>query len=116
MQAIYNKEGETVGWLSYRDLYDPFGAYIGFIKGHGVYNSKSQYCGSLKQSVFRDAKGLVVAFMIGAKKVSYLPALRTSPNEPTKKPKPVLKPIGATPSPMSFKTQWSRLDWSQFIA
>ena len=116
MQAIYNKKGKTVGWLSYRDLYDTSGAYIGFINGHGVYNLKSKYCGSLKQSVFRDAAGLVVAFMEGAKKVSSLPALKTSKHEPTKKPKPALKPIGSVPSPRSFKTQWSPLDWNQFIA
>lgn len=116
MQAIYNKQGQTVAWLSYRDLYDTSGAYIGFINGYGVYNIKSKFCGSLKQSVFRDANGLVVAFMKGAKKVSSLPALKTTPHEPTKKTKPVLKPIGSSPSLGSFKAQWSRLDWSQFIA
>lgn len=116
MQAIYNKQGQTVAWLSYRELYNTSGAYIGFINGHGVFNLKSKYCGSLKQSVFRDAGGLVVAIMKGAKKVSSLPTLKTSPHEPTKKPKPVLKPIGSVPSPRSFKAQWSQLDWSQFIA
>ena len=116
MQAIYNKQGHTVAWLSYRDLYDTSGGYIGFIKGYGVFNLKSKYCGSLKQSVFRDTSGLVVAIMKGAKKVSSLPALKTKPHKPTKKTKPVLKPIGSSPSLGSFKAQWSRLNWSQFIA
>lgn len=116
MQAIYNNKGQTVGWLSYRDLYDLKGNYIGFIKGHGVYNLKSKYCGSLKQSVFRDAAGLVVAFMEGAKKVPTLPALRPTPPEPQKKSKPNLKPTGSAPSRKSDRVQWSKIDWSKYLA
>ncbi|WP_461589707.1 4-fold beta flower protein [Winogradskyella sp.] len=116
MQAIYNSKAKTVGWLSYRDLYDLSGVYIGFIKDHGVYNLKSKYCGSLKQSVFRDDKGLVVAFMKGAKNVPVLPALRPTPSQPAKKSKLSLKPIGSVPSPSSLKLQWSKMDWSRFIS
>lgn len=116
MQAIYNNKGQTVGWLSYRDLYDAYGDYIGFIKGHGVYNLKSKHCGSLKQSVFRDDKGLVVGFMKGAKNTPLLPTLRPTPSEPSKKSKPSLKPVGSIPSPRPFKAQWSKIDWSHFIA
>jgi hypothetical protein len=116
MQAVYNIKGKTVGWLSYRDLYDLSGTYIGFIKGHGVYNIKSEYCGSLRHSVFRDMEGLVVAFMKGAKNTPALPALKPSPSESSKKSKPSLKPVGASPSRRSDRLQWSKLDWGRFIS
>ncbi len=116
MQAIYNNRGRTVGWLSYRDLYGNSGTYIGFIKGHGVYNLKSECCGSLKQSVFRDTNGLVVAFMKGAKSISNLPSLKPSPSEPTKKLKPSLKHVGTAPSRKSDKMQWSKMGWNKYIA
>lgn len=116
MQAIYNKNGQTVAWLGSTDLYDTSGVFIGFIKGYGVYNSQSKFCGSLKQSVFRDAEGIVVAFMQGAKNTPVLPALRPEPHEPSRNPKPVLKPVGSVPSIKSYKKQWSKLDWHQFIA
>lgn len=116
MQSIHNLKGRTVGWLSYRDLYDLSGTYIGFIKGHGVYNIKSEHCGTLRQSVFRDREGLVVAFMKGAKNVPTLPALKPSPPEPSKKSKPSLKPIGATPSQRSDRMQWSKIDWDRFTS
>lgn len=116
MQAIYNTKGQTVGWLSYRDLYGLSGAYIGFVKGHGVYNIQSEFCGSLKKSVFRDWEGLVVAFMKGAKNSPVLPALKPSPLEPSKKSKPNLKPIGSVQSAKSNRLQWSKLDWNQYIS
>jgi hypothetical protein len=116
MQSIYNRKGKTVGWLSYKDLYDLTGTFIGFIKGHGVYNLKSEHCGTLRQSVFRDKEGLVVAFMKGVSKTPVLPALKPSPPEPPKKSKPSLKPVGASPSRRSDKLQWSKLDWGRFIS
>lgn len=116
MQAIYNIKGKTVGWLSYRDLYDLSGNFIGFIKGHGVYNIKSEFCGTLRHSVFRDKRGLVVAFMKGAKNTSALPALISPTPEPSKKSKPSLKPVGSQPSRRSDRLQWSNLDWLRFIS
>ena len=116
MQAVYNIKGKTVGWLSYRDLYDLTGAFIGFIKDHVVYNLKSEFCGTLRKSVFRDKKGLVVAFIKGAKNTPSLPALRPSTSEPSKKSKPSLKPTGSAPSRRSDRLQWSNLDWLRFIS
>ncbi|WP_420868344.1 4-fold beta flower protein [Aestuariivivens sediminis] len=116
MQSIYNNQGKTVGWLSFRDLYDLSGTYIGFIKGHGVYNMKSKYCGTLRQSAFRDREGLVVAFMKGAKNTPVLPSLKPSPSEPPKKSKPSLKPTVTPPPRKSDRLQWSKIDWDRFIS
>ena len=109
MQAIYNKQGRIVGWLSGKDLYSTSGYFIGYLIDNAVYNSKSQYCGILKQSFFRDISGHVVAFLKGAKNG---PAL---PSKPTKKSRPSTKVAPPAPTPKPSKYGWSKLGWQVFL-
>lgn len=115
MQAIYDKQGYTVGWLSGKDLYTTSGYFIGYLIGNAVYNHKSQYCGTLKQSFFRDIGGHVVAFLKGAKNGPALPSLKSLPNKPIKKPRPSTKVAPPAPTPKPPKYGWSRLDWQVFL-
>jgi len=115
MQAIFNKHGYTVGWLSGKDLYNLKGNFIGFLKGNAVYNNSSQYCGTLKQSFFRDYSGYVVAFLSGAKNSPALPSFKVLPSKPTKKQKLANKVAPPSPSTKPPKPSWSKLDWEIFI-
>ena len=116
MQAIYNNKGKTVGWIADKDIYSLKGDYIGFVQDHWVYNLKSKCCGSLKQSIFRDLQGKVVAFVKGAKQLSYLPALKPTPSKPSRRAKPVLRKVANPPAVKPAKKIWSALSWSQYIA
>ncbi len=82
---------------------------------NAVYNNKSRYCGTLKQSFFRDIGGHVVAFLKGAKNGPALPSLKSLPNKPTKKPRPSSKVVPPTPVPKPIKHSWSKLNWDDFI-
>ena len=115
MQTIFNKRGRTVGWLSGNDIYDTKGNFIGFFIVHAVYNSSSEYCGRLKQSFFRDTEGRVVAFLQGAKGGPALPALKSIPTKPIKKPRPSTKVAHTVPSVKPLKPSWSKQDWEGFI-
>lgn len=115
MQAIYNKQGYTVGWLRNKDLYDTMGNFTGFLIAHAVYNSSSQYCGTLKQSFFRDYHGQVVAFLRGAKNGPALPSLKSIPSKPIKKPRPSTKVAPPPPPPKPPKFGWSKLQWEDFM-
>ncbi len=115
MQAIYNKQGYTVGWLSGKDLYNTSGYFIGYLIGNAVYNHKSQYCGTLKQSFFRDYNGNVVAFLSGAKGGPALPSLKSLTNKPIKKSRPTTKSVPPAQSAKPSKPSWSKLNWEGFL-
>ena len=115
MQAIFNKQGHTVAWLSYKDVYDRKGKFIAYLKGNAVYNRSSEYCGTLKQSFFRDVSGYVVAFLNGAKNGPSLPSLKSLPSKLIKKPRPSTKVAPPAPAPKSPKYGWSKLEWEVFI-
>ena len=115
MQVIYNKQGRTVGWLSGKDLYSTNGYFIGYLIDNAMYNHKSQYCGTLKQSFFRDMGGYVVAFLSGAKNGPALPSLKSLPSKPTKRVRPSTKVGPPAPAPKPRKYVWSKLEWEAFI-
>ncbi len=115
MQAIFNKQGYTVGWLSGKDLYNTSGHFIGYLIDNAVYNHNSQYCGILKQSFFRDTSGHVVAFLKGAKNGPALPSLKALPSKPTKKIRPSTKVAPPAPTPKPPKYGWSKLNWEGFL-
>ena len=115
MQAIYNKQGTTVAWLSGKDLFSTKGYFIGFVINNTVYNNRSEYCGTLKQSFFRDYHGNVVAFMDGAKGGPALPSLKSSPAKPANKARPSTKATRPALVSKPPKPSWSKLDWKMFI-
>lgn len=115
MQVIYNKQGRAVGWLSGKDIYSTGGYFIGYLIDNAVYNHKSQYCGTLKQSFFRDIGGHVVAFLKDAKKGPALPSLKALPSKPAKKPRPSTNVAPPAPAPKPPKYGWSKLNWEAFI-
>ena len=115
MQVVYNKQGYAVAWLSSKDLYDTSGCFIGYLIDNAVYNHKSQYCGTLKQSFFRDIGGYVVAFLKDAKNGPALPSLKSLPTKRIKKSRPSTKVAPPTPAPKPPKYGWSKLGWETFI-
>lgn len=115
MQAIFNRHGYTVGWLSGKDLYDRKGNFNGFIIRYAVYNSNASYSGTIKQSFFRDMDGRVVAFMGDAKNGPVLPSLKSIPTRPIKKPRPSSKVAPPPQSPKPPKYGWSKHEWEDFM-
>jgi len=115
MQAIYHKKGHAVAWLSGKDIYNIRGHFIGYLIDNAVYNHNSDYCGTLKQSFFRDTQGYVVAFIKGAKGGPALPSLKSLPSKSIKKLRPSIRVAPPPPVTKPSKHSWSKLEWEAFI-
>jgi len=115
MDAIHDKNGDTVAWLKDGAIYDETGEHRLFIKNDRVFNNRGEYLGVFKNGFFRDKEGEIVAFTENAEELPILPTTQIGPA-------PTLSTMAPIPDPISFPeimpsaiNNWSDLSWEEFV-
>lgn len=116
MKPIYERNGQTVGWLNDDGvIYDRNNRYRAFIQNGAIYTYQGRYLGVLDRGFFRDRQGHVVTFMAGAQggPIPPIPAIAPIPPIPPTPPIPPIPPIAPIAPIGSFN--WSQSDWNGFL-
>jgi hypothetical protein len=116
MEPIYNRRGQVVAWHNESEIYHLNGTHAAVINGQNVYNHAGKHLGLFKDGLFRDYRGGVVAFKVGATggpilPIASIPPIPPIPSIPPIPAIPAIPPIPAIPS-----LGWGDVDWPQFIA
>lgn len=106
MEAIFDRNGKTIGWLNDDVIYDRHNRYRAFVSDENIVSYGSQHLGTLDNGIFRDKNGNCVAFMDGASGGPPLP-LHELPPLPPPAPLPPVTPPGTL--------NWSHLNWEQYL-
>jgi hypothetical protein len=79
MDAVYDRSGNTVGWMSHNELQSLTGHVIGFVRNKTLYSRAGHHVGSLVKGNFIDRRGRVVAWIAGAEGGPEKPSPRSAP-------------------------------------
>lgn len=116
MEAIYNRDGVTVGWRYRDNIVDLAGRPIAFVRGRTVYTFDGTCRGRFEDGFFRDDAGDAVAFTKGATGGPMPPKVAVSPVQPKLVDLPVPPETGAPPAPPRIRSrEWSGLSWPDFL-
>jgi hypothetical protein len=115
MEAIYNKNGNVVGWYQFGELYNHAGKNIGFVRFNAVFDIRSEYVGAVKNSQFLDKLGGTVAFLKNALMLNKKPELQEGPEKPEN-----VTPMNHdlphfVPMLPLLLHEWSESRWEEFL-
>jgi hypothetical protein len=122
MEAIYSKTGAVVAWLWERErVYDLNGAVTGRAyetsdeDTRTIYNGTGTHVGWLRDGLFRDHDGAVVAFLSGAVGGPAKPARQARPARPSRQPTPPRPARQARRPRAARRSSWSRHSFEEFM-
>ncbi|HZF71041.1 4-fold beta flower protein [Sulfuricurvum sp.] len=115
MKPIFNRHGRTIGWLYNGVIYDRNNCSRAFIRDSSVFTYDAQYLGVIKQGIFRDKRGLCIAFLDEASNDPMLPIPVITPAPPILPDPPAtpIPPMAPEDSPASY--YWNPLKWEAFL-
>lgn len=115
MEPIYDRNGQTVGWLKDGVIYDRTPKPRAFIHNGAIFTYDRRYIGRFDNGYFRDRSGRSVAFIKSASGGPILPIPEIPPTPPIL-PIPPIAPIPPiSPIPAMPSLSWSNLDWETFL-
>ena len=115
MEAIYDRHGDVVAWLSENRIFDMSGAAIALIEGDNVFSFPGKHLGVIDRGYFRDHAGHAVGFLIWAHDGPALPERNIIPRPPEKKVIPYNFGTSIPPIPSLASKHWSTISWFEFI-
>ncbi len=116
VNAIFDPQGKTVGWLYGTDVLAMGGWPVAFVADENVFTYTGRYAGRLEAGFFRDQAGRAVAFTQGAKggpipPIPEIPPVPLIPGIPPIQPIPPIPPVPSVPL-----LTWSPMVWDEYLA
>ncbi len=116
MDAIYDCEGEVVGWREGVNIYDLDGQPLAFIDEEAVHSfDDGHVLGWLVAHNYRDLDGDVIAFEEGAEGGPLKPLRQLRPLEPLRELLPLRPLMDLKPLRPLWSFEWSQHDWTTWI-
>jgi hypothetical protein len=115
VDPIFDRKGQTVGWLQGSDLLNLSGVYQAFVENSGAVFSfaDGSSLGTYEWGVFRDPAGDAVAFTRGASTPLMLPVPAMPPIPPIPEIRQFPPMPASPPAPVEPGPGWSRLTFDQ---
>ncbi|MCO7225609.1 4-fold beta flower protein [Pleionea sp. CnH1-48] len=114
MEAIFDKHGDVVSWLSNDIIYDLNGTATALIEYNNVFSFPGKHLGVIEKGYFRDHAGHAVGFLIWAHEGPKLPERGLVPRPPEKQIIPYNFGTSMPPIPSRPTSDWSPLNWQEF--
>ncbi|MDD5159473.1 MAG: hypothetical protein PHI47_05445 [Sulfuricurvum sp.] len=115
MEPIFNRHGQTVGWLFNGVIYDRKNCYRAFIRDGNIFTYDAQHLGIMYQGILRDRRGQCIAYMDEASADPRLPIPEITPAPPIPTI-PSATPIPPIPPKVSHTSyHWNPLKWEFFL-
>ena len=116
MEAIYDRNGDAIGWLDGDIIYDTNDRYRAVVVDGDIYALAGQrYLGRFERGFVWDRNGLAVACTKDASGPPEIPQLARAPE-----PVPLDKPQDATITnratvPLNLSDRWSQRTWVRYL-
>lgn len=115
MEAIFDKNGQVVGWLDGNTILDRNFQHQAFLNNDNIYNYSGVYLGHFLTGFFRGKNGNSVAFIKGASNgpgtpIPSIPPVPAIPSIPPMTPIPEIPPI----APIATMS-WSSSTFNDFL-
>lgn len=115
MKPIFNRHGRTIGWLDNDVIYDRTNSYRAFIHEGNIFTYDARHLGIINQGIFRDKRGLCIAFMDEASGDPMLPIPEITPAPPIPATPPATPIPPIPPKIYAASYHWNPLKWEAFL-
>jgi hypothetical protein len=116
MEAVFDRNGDPIGWLEDGVIYDTNDRYRAVVVDGEIYQlGSSRFIGRLERGIIWDRNGMAVACLPGAEGPPTLPDLKTPPPD-VELDKPADKNVSSkTGMPLNYTDRWSQRTWVRFL-